>query len=188
VYAAAAVVSGRFEDGYSPVHRFVSELAAEGSGVRVLMTIGFLVLGASIVLFAWSLRVLRPAAGVLALIVALSGAGTLTAGTFSCDPGCPVKGSVSTHQDMHNRAAVVTFSAWVIAPFVAARQLRGTKFARVSLVLGLVGLAIALLTASYSDRQPRDPVGLLEVVLLLVVGAWFVATTVEVRSRPAPTG
>src|SRR3954454_12533228 len=100
VFTLAAVVGATRVQGYSHVHNFVSELAAVGSDARVLMTIGFLVFGVCILAFAWSLRVLRPAATALVVVVSLSGIGTLTAGTFSCDPGCPAKGEMSTHQQL----------------------------------------------------------------------------------------
>ena len=180
-FAAAAIIGGLLEDGYSPVHDFISELAATGSGVRVLMTIGFITFGVSILVFAVALRQLRPAAAVLALVVALSGVGTLMAGTFSCDKGCPAKGEMTTHQQLHNVSSIVTFSAWIIAPFVAAWQLRGSRFARVSLALGAVALAVGLLLGSNADAGPDDPVGLSQRIVLLAVGAWFVLLTLELR-------
>lgn len=184
-FAAATIVGAPFNDGYSHRNSFISELAAEGSSARVLMTIGFFALGLCALIFAWSVRVLRPAAGVLALVIALSGAGTLMAGTFSCDEGCPAKGQMSTHQELHNVSSIITFSAWIIAPLLAAWQLRGTRFARISMVLGVVELAIALSLQSFSDRQPDDPVGLLQRAILLAVGAWFVLTALEVRRATA---
>jgi hypothetical membrane protein len=187
VYAAAVVIGAPLDDGYSHMHSFVSELAAEGSGARLLMTAGFLVLGLCLLVFAWSVRVLRPAAGALALVIALSGAGTIMAGTFSCDEGCPVKGHVSTHQQLHNVAAIITFSSWIIAPLLAGWQLRGTRLARISIALGLFNLVVALLSSSFSDRQPDDPVGLLEEVLLITVGVWLVLTALELRRAEAPS-
>jgi hypothetical membrane protein len=180
-FALAAAVGAPLDDGYSHVYDFVSELAAVGSSARVLMTVGFFVFGICIVVFAWSLRVLRPAAAALAIVVALSGAGTLVAGTFSCDPGCPAKGEMSMHQQLHNASSIVTFSTWIIAPLIAARQLRGTRFARGSLLLGVFELATGLVLASFGDRHVDDPVGLFQRVLLLSVGAWFVLATLEIR-------
>jgi len=184
-FGLTAVVGGAIESGYSPVHSYISELAAEGSGVRVLMTTGFLVLGLCIVVFAYALRVLRPAAVLLVLVVALSGVGTLMAGTFSCDEGCPTKGQTSTHQDLHNVSSVITFSSWIIAPLVAARQLRGTRYALASLALGAGALVVGLVLGSFADHAPDDPVGALQRAELLVVGVWFVVTTFELRSSPA---
>jgi hypothetical protein len=148
------------------------------------MTIGFITFGVCILLFAWSLRVLRPAATVLVVVIALSGAGTLMAGTFSCDPGCPAKGVTSTHQDLHNVSSVITFSAWIIGPFVAARQLRGSRFARLFLILGVIELAFGIALGSMSDHQPDDPVGLLQRVVLVSVGVWFVLLALELRGGP----
>jgi hypothetical membrane protein len=187
VFALAALIGATQVRGYSHVYNFVSELAAVGSDARVLMTIGFLVFGVCIVAFAWSLRVLRPAATALVVVVALSGAGTLMAGTFSCDRDCPTKGETSTHQDLHNVSSVVTFSAWIVAPLVAARQLRGSRFARLSLVLGLIELVGGLVLGSFSDHQPDDPVGLLQRIVLVAMGVWFVLLALELRRTPQPT-
>jgi hypothetical membrane protein len=182
VFAAAAVIGAPFDDGYSHVHSFVSELAAEGSSARVLMTVGFFALGLCLVVFAWSVRVLRPAAGALALVIALGGAGTLTAGTFSCDEGCPAKGHMSTHQELHNASSVITFSSWIVAPLLAGWQLRyNKKLARLSIAIGLFELAVGIGLSSFSDRQPDDPVGLLQRVLLLAVGVWFVLMARDLR-------
>jgi hypothetical membrane protein len=182
VFALAALIGATRPKGYSHVYNFVSELAAVGSPARVLMTIGFIAFGLCILLFAWSLRVLRPSAVALVAVVALSGIGTLTAGTFSCDPACPTKGSMSTHQQLHNASSVVTFSAWIIAPFVAARQLRGSRFARLFLILGGIELAFGLILGSMSDHQPDDPVGLLQRVVLVAVGVWFTLLALELRA------
>lgn len=187
-FALAAVIGATQPPGYSHVDNFVSELAAEGSEARGLMTIGFLVFGVCILVVACSLLVLRPAATALVVVVALSGAGTLMAGTFSCDRGCPAKGETSTHQELHNVSSVITFSAWIVAPFVAARQLRGSRFARASLVLGGVELAFGLALGSMSDRQPDDPVGLLQRIVLVAVGVWFVLIALELRQPSIESG
>jgi hypothetical membrane protein len=181
VFALAALIGATQVSGYRHVYNFVSELAAVGSDARVIMTIGFIVFGVCILVFAWSLHVLRPAATVLVIVVALSGVGTLMAGTFSCDRGCPAKGETTTHQDLHNLSSVITFSSWIVAPFVAARQLRGKRFARVSLAIGFVVLAFGLWLGSLSDHGPDDPVGLLQRVVLVSVGVWFVLLALELR-------
>jgi len=185
-FALAAVIGGLTKSGYSPVHEYVSALAATGSSVRTLMTIGFFALGIGILVFAVAVRRLRPAAVLLALVLTVSGVGTLTAGTFSCDPGCPTKGDITTHQQLHNVSSVFTFSSWIIAPFVAARQLRRARFARISLVFGVVELAFGLVLGSYADASPGDPVGLLQRIELVAVGAWFVLFALELR-RPSVT-
>jgi hypothetical membrane protein len=183
-FAAAAIIGAQVNDGYSQMHSFISELAAEGSQARVLMTIGFFALGLCVVVFAWSVRVLRPAAAALALVIAFSGAGVLMAGTFSCDEGCPAQGVTSTHQDLHNVSSIITFSSWIIAPLLAGWQLRNTdsRLARLSIAFGVVELAVALWLQTYStDRQPDDPVGLLQRVILLVIFTWLVVTALELR-------
>jgi hypothetical membrane protein len=182
-FAVAAVAAGAVNGtAYSPVHSFVSELAAVGSDARVLMTIGFFVLGLSLLVFAYAVGRAWRGAVLLALVIALSGAGTLMAGTFSCDQGCPTSGDRSTHQQLHDTSSVITFSAWIVAPFLAAGTRRRTRYGRASIVLGVLALGGGLVMATYAtDRQPDDPVGLLQRSLLAVVGVWFVVTALELR-------
>lgn len=189
VFALAAVIGATRVAGYSHVHQFVSELAAVGSDARPVMTVGFFTLGFALLVFAWSVRRLLPAARALVVVIALSGFGTLMAGTFSCDRGCPTTGDRTTHQQLHDTSSVITFSAWIVAPLVAARQLRGTRLARLSLVLGLIALAVSLVLAAYASggRQPDDPVGLLQRIVLLMVFGWFACTTIELRRVPSPS-
>ncbi len=180
-FAVAAIVGAQMVEGYSHVRSFISELAATGSDSHGAMTVGFFALGISIVVFALSLRALRPAALLLFVVVLCSGVGTLMAGSFGCDRGCPASCDMTTHQQLHNVSSVITFSAWIVMAFVAARQLRGARFARVSLVLGVLELGIGLALASFNDRHPDDPVGLLQRALLLCVAVWFLLATLELR-------
>jgi hypothetical protein len=80
-------------------------------------------------------------------------------------------------------SSVITFSAWIIAPFVAAWQLRGTRFARLSLALALFEVVVGLVLGAHADAKPDDPVGLLQRIELTAIGVWFVLLTLEVRRR-----
>ena len=69
----------------------------------------------------------------------------------------------------------------LVAAGLLQRANKNREWHDASLALGLLSLATALTLASFNDRQPDDPVGLLQRVLLLSVGAWFVLATLEVR-------
>jgi len=117
----------------------------------------------------------------------VSGLGSLMAGTFSCDPGCPASGDMTTHQQLHNVSSIITFSSWIIAALVAAWHLRGSRFGFWSLSLGVIELGAGLVLATLDDRQANDPVGLMQRVVLLAVGVWFVLAALELRRAPGPS-
>ncbi len=184
-YLGAAAYRPDLRDGYSHVYSFVSELAAEGSGVRLLMTAGFLTFGIATLVFARSMRALWPTRSVLAVAVLVSGIGLLGAGVFSCDEGCPANGDVTLHQELHNAASVVTFPAWMACAAIAAWQLRSTRYGRVSLALAVVQVGTGLVLGAWSDRARDDPVGLLQRINLAAVAIWFVVTALELRKQPS---
>ena len=173
--------------GYSHVYSFVSELAAVGSDARVLMVTGFLVLGAATVVLALATHRLWPAATALFVAVLVSGLGTLTAGSFTCDAGCPTDGDLSLAQQVHNASSVVTFPAWMAGAAIAAWTFRGRRYGRLSLALAVALVGTGLVLGTWQDRAPDDPVGLLQRANLALVTAWFVLTVLELR-RPAPEG
>lgn len=185
-FAVAIVVGATLVDGYSHVEDFVSELAASGSRARPVMTAGFLALGLSLVGLAWSMRVLGPMAGALALVVALSGVGVMAAGAFACDPGCPTTGDRSTAQQVHDGASVLTFVLWIGAMGTAGWRRRHDRYGRSSLVLAAVALVSFLTLGAMRDPTPTDPVGLVQRLMLTAVGLWTIATTVELRRQGKP--
>ncbi len=169
--------------GYSHVYSFVSELAADGSGVQSLMIAGFFAFGIGTLFLVASLRSLWPTATALTMAVFVSAVGILGAGSFPCDVGCPVDGDVSTSQTLHNLFSVVTFPAWMACAAIAAWQLRRTLYGRLSLVLAVVQVGTGLLLGTWRDREMDDPVGLLQRINLAAVALWFVLTAVELRRQ-----
>jgi hypothetical protein len=171
--------------GYSHVYSFVSELAAVDSGGRVVMWLGFVTFGVCSLVVAGALRRLWPTATALCIAVAVSGAGLLGAGTFSCDPGCPTEGDVRVAQELHDVFSVVTFPAWMACAAIAAWQLRDRLFGRVSLVLAVVQVGTGLVLGTWRDRAADDPVGVVQRINLAAVAVWFVLLAVELRRTPA---
>jgi hypothetical membrane protein len=54
-FVMAWVACGRATPGYSPRHDAISLLAAIGSPTRVAMTVGFVVFGIGVLVYAWPL-------------------------------------------------------------------------------------------------------------------------------------
>jgi hypothetical protein len=175
--------------GYSHVYSFVSELAAKGSDAELLMWAGFYLLGAGTVLLALAMRRLWPAATALFVAVLVSGLGTLMAGSFRCDPGCPTKGDLSTSQELHNLSSVLTFPAWMACAAIAAWTFRDRLFGRLSLAVLVVQVGTGLVLGSWaSDRGADDPVGIWQRINLAAVAVWFAVAAVEVRRTPQGVG
>ena len=65
----------------------------------------------------------------------------------------------------------------------AAWRYRRTTYGTISSVLAAVQIAAAAVLASFGDRDADDPVGLVQRILLLAVGAWFVLTAIRVRGQ-----
>jgi hypothetical protein len=188
-FAGAASAGPLVADGYSPVDDFVSELAASGSDARAIMTAGFFAFAVGIVVFAWSLRTIWPALATVALILAASGVGTLLAGTFACDPGCPTTGDRSLAQQLHDGASVLSFASWLTAMALTGWRLRHETYGRASLALATVALGSFLTLGALRAPVPHGPVGLVQRIMLAAVIVWFMTMSAAVRRRccPPPT-
>lgn len=185
-FGLAALVGGTLVDGYSHRTRFVSELAARGSDARPLMTAGFLVYGAGLVVLAWCLRRRWVAATALAVLVGLSGLGTFVAGVGSCDAGCPTDGARSFSQQVHDAASVPTFLLWAAVAILAAWRYRGTRYGTVSAVLAAVQLAAIPVLGAMSQADGNPPDGLVQRIDLVAAGLWVAVTALAVRSHDEP--
>ncbi len=160
VFIGAWAALGATKSGYSPVDDAISRLAETGASTRPAMTVGFVVYGAGLCVYAADRR-LPNAARVL-----VAATGVTTFGVAAFPLGHPTSGSV------HAAFAGLGYATLAAAPLVTARGLaeRGQrKPALWSVVAGTV--SGACLVASLSG-----PVhGLLQRVGLTVGDAWIVA-------------
>ncbi len=184
----AAIVGATQVEGYSHRTQFVSELAAEGSDARLIMTVGFLVYGVSLAVLALCVRRLWPALLALAVVTGISAVGTLAAGVGSCDAGCPTEGSFSASQWVHNAASPPTFLAWLTATVMAAWLFRGTRYGQVATVLGAVQVIALGVLGSMMDANDRAADGLFQRIDLVAAGLWSMATAVALRAGVARSG
>ena len=131
LFVAAWALGGALEPGYSPVHEAISELAAVGASVRLLMTAGLVAFGVGMLLYAGALR---SAVAGPAWIAALA-AGVAVFGVIAVPLGVsPVT------DDVHGAFAIAAYVVLVALPLFAAPPLAAggrRGIARLSVATGV---------------------------------------------------
>ncbi len=176
LFAAAWALGGAIEPGYSPVHEAISQLAAVGASVRLLMTTGLAGFGFGMLLYAGALREAVPGPVWKAALAA----GVAVFGVIAV----PLGVSPMT-DDVHGVFAIAAYVALVAMPLLAARPLaaggrRGV--ARLSVATGVAsGLCLA---GTVLGATP----GLLQRIGLTLVDAWVVGSAACVLRTSRSTG
>lgn len=180
LWAAAVIYCGAVRPGYNPVTQFISELAERGSSTESVMRItAFYLPGVLIVMFG-VLLLTRSAGLPVAALLIIHGAGRLTAGTFPCDPGCPVPGS-SVSQVVHNAAgmlSVITLLAAALFCSFHLRKIGRHRFAWYSLVSAIVGTVFLVLMVV--DAPTRSHVGLFQRLSFGIMFLWLGAFALSI--------
>jgi hypothetical membrane protein len=173
LWAAAVIYCGAVRPGYNPVTQFISELAERGSSTESVMRItAFYIPGVLIVMFG-VLLLTRSAGLPVAALLIVHGVGRLTAGTFPCDPGCPVPGS-SLSQVVHNVAGMLNISTLPAAAlfcFLHFRKIGRHRFAWYSLVSAIVGTVFLVLTVL--NAPTHSHVGLFQRLSFGIMHLWL---------------
>ena len=189
-WAGAVIYCGAIRQGYDPVNQFVSELAERGSSTETVMRItGFYLPGLLVLAFA-AFLLIRSAGWAVAGLLIIHAAGRLTAGMFPCDPGCPVRGSIS--QAVHNASAMMNgltlLAAMAVSSFRMWRIGR-SRFAFYSTVSSIA--AAAFLVLMVMSVTTRSYVGLFQRLAFGIMHVWLAAfalsiwpSTTEVSDRP----
>jgi hypothetical membrane protein len=170
-FVGAWAVGGAVTEGYSPREDAISELAAVGARTRPLMTAGFLLFGAGMVVFSFALR---RAFGRPAAVAALAaGCCTIAVAAVPLDAG---------HDGLHGALAGAGYAALVAVPGSAAwspgRRLPTTGLAAAATAV----VAGACLVASVVVAGPD---GLLQRLGLTLVDAWLAVIALGLlRRRP----
>jgi hypothetical protein len=133
-FTAAWAVGTHRQEGYSVAHEHISGLAAPDADLPHVMRSGFIVLGASSVLFAWELdRRLdtpRRSAGWGPALLAASGVATVVAGLatrdrMSNDPPLGEPAGQSAMNDVHDVASVLCGATAAVGLASLARRFHG---------------------------------------------------------------
>jgi hypothetical membrane protein len=174
-FAAAWSSAGLAASHYSPIDDAISDLAEIGAPTRPLMTAGFVVFGAGLLLYAVALRAaLRGSSWVTAAATGLT-----TLGVAAAPLGRSTAGDI-----VHGIFAGAGYLTLALTPLLAAGPLRRAgrpTLANVSLATGALA-GISLLTTTTTDAN-----GLFQRLGLTIVDIWIVATAADlVRGRLTP--
>ncbi len=123
--------------GYSHIKHSISEIGEVGAPNQRFVALGlFLPIGLVLLLVAYLVRPVSPAAAALALCIAI---GYIGAAAFPCDPGSPLSGTA--RQALHNLAGAVEYIGGGFALMTLADNF-GRPFKAAGFVV--LGTAIAL--------------------------------------------
>ena len=199
VFAAAWIVAGALEPGYSHLREGVSALGAEDAAHPWIANAGIIVLGASIAALGIAVaRVLprRPARVVVALLFVGAGVAIGLGGVFRLDCSFAVQscedawraGRLSWHTDGHLWAGLVGQVLFVLTPYALARALWPSPVAITALTSGNFGVAFGV--ASFFLEGHDATAGLTQRVGLAVLHLWVLIVAVGVlhatRRPPRP--
>jgi hypothetical membrane protein len=177
LFTVVTVVVSAFREDYSHVHNFISELGATGTPHAELMNYaGFVPSGLMLLAFAVSTRALVPRSGLAALgtlLLALFGAGVVTAGLFACDLGCP-QGTGSLANRVHDQVSPLAFLAALAAIGAFGVSFRGRSDWKplwgYSLATAFVG--VLFMIALIQSLETRFFTGLWQRLLLASIFLW----------------
>jgi hypothetical membrane protein len=195
VFAAASLLGGALNPGYSLRSDAISSLAAHDAHAAAVMTVGFA--GLAVCLLAAGgglLRGLRGRAAVAgSALVVLAGVLSLVVGSARLDcsaltsASCAARehaGTVSGGHVVHNLVSLVLFVALVAGSFLLSRGLRrdpaGRHLARATRYVAWTAL---LLMVWFGSGAHGDDGGLVQRAFLLVAVGWPVLL-VTALSRP----
>lgn len=167
-FVGAWAVAGSIKAGYSPIGDTISRLAERGAETAPLMSAGFVGFGLLMPIFARELGRSLSSPTVRAAVTA-SGLATLVVA------GVPVTAEGGTTGDsVHYAAAAVAYTANVVAPFLAGRQMPSWRQRRIS-----EGIALGIAAALVGSVVFEDVTGLLQRTGLTLFDAWAVAMAVR---------
>lgn len=144
-FTAAWITASLRQPGYSFTQIQISGLAAPGARGPWIMIAGFLVLGASLIVFGLAVRRQlgdTDRAGVGPVLIQIAGALTLAAGLFRRDHMLLAPGPESWHNYAHNIVSTALYILLIAVPLTLAWRLRNEPVWR-SMAGPLAAAAIA---------------------------------------------
>lgn len=192
-FAAAWVVAGALEPGYSHADSPISALAARTAESPWVARAGIVALGGGIAALGAALRPAlprRPAATASALLFVAAGALLVVTGLLplDCDPeaaACRARraaGELSAEHRLHLALGVPTQLLLVATPFALARALWPGRLARTLVAAGLGGVAVVVALTVAAETGGAD--GLVQRLGFGVVHAWVAFVALAVVRRP----
>ena len=178
LFAALVVFGGWLTVGYSHTAQAISELGATGAGYAWLQGLAFVMLGASVIGFAWALaRALDPPWWGPFLVGVFGASAFLAGSVLPCDAGCQGQTTVGL---IHNVTGLAGFASAIGGMFLLARRWTSDPtwashvgFTRAAALVALVGLLAFVATRALESDTVAGAAQRLFVVPLLL---WIVVT------------
>jgi hypothetical membrane protein len=193
LFVILVVLGGGLYEGYSHVGQKISELGGEGAEYALLQNLNFVLLGVSVIGFAWALaQVFGPPYWGPALIGIFGLSSSIANGLLPCDAGCQGETTIGL---LHNITGLAGFVAAIVGMFVLARRWRDdpTRRSHVGFTYGAAFVAIAGLIW-FVVTQALDAQSLSGIAQRTFAGAlliWITVTaprlTREVSTADRPT-
>jgi len=183
IYAIVVLILASLRPGYNHITQFMSELGETGGSNAIFMNVfGFGFLGLTIILFAYVIHnSIKKGKGSLiapALFV-IAGLGVISAGIFSCDPGCA---DITINSTLHGISAIIPGVAMSIASiFLYFRMREDPKWANYALFTLAIGIATGVLGMFFQFTDIPGATGLIQRIAMGVPLFWMVVTSIKIH-------
>lgn len=188
LFTTLVVIGGWLTEGYSHTAQAISELGATGAGYAWLQAFAFVLLGASVIGFAWALaRALGPPRWG-PLLIGVFGVTVVLAGTvLPCDAGCQGRSAVGL---LHNITGIAGFISAIGGLFLLGHRWTSDPtwashvgFTRAAALVALVGLLAFIATRALESDTVAGAAQRLFVVPILLWVAVSAARLTRVLDR-----
>lgn len=177
LFVTMVILCGWLRPDYSHLNQYISELGETEGSLSLLMNIlGFIPSGLMFIAFSFSLFSYFPksfSSLMGSLLMAAFGVGMVTAGVYSCDPGCSTA-NLSYEGMMHGQAAKIGFLSGIASILVWSLVFRRLdfwkSFWRYSLVLGCAAFVFLMMT--YYSAELRLWTGVWQRLCLGLIFVW----------------
>lgn len=189
VFVILVVLGGGLYEGYSHAGQKISELGGEGAEYALLQNLNFVLLGVSVIGFAWALaQVFGPPYWGAALIGIFGLSSGIANGLLPCDADCQGETTIGL---LHNITGLAGFVAALVGMFVLARRWRDdpTWRSHVGFTRGAAFVAIAGLIW-FVVTQALDAQSLSGIAQRTFVGAlllWITVTAARLTREVSTT-
>lgn len=178
LFSVLVVAGGWLTEGYSHAAQAISELGATGAGYAWIQGSAFVLVGASVIGFAWALaRVLDPPWWGPCLIAVFGVTAVLAGTVLPCDAGCQGRTTVGL---LHNVTGIAGFFSAIGGMFLLGRRWASdptwasyARFTRAVAIVALGGLLAFIATRALESETVAGAAQRLFVVPLML---WIVVT------------
>jgi hypothetical membrane protein len=186
LFTIIMLVCSAFRPGYNHVSQFISELGATGTANAVLLNYAaFIPSGILIVFFGIAAMGLFPKKATTIIgscLLIVFGLGVITAGFFSCDPGCPRQGTLANNiHDQMSGPAFLSGVTGILLFGISFRKLPAWKnLWRFSVITALLSYGFIVMLVLSLDAYTTT--GLWQRLLLGAIFIWLSIVSIRLHS------